>query len=543
MARRNVLKKVRRLVKRTLVLFIPVVAVIWIFTTLLIRFEISLTLDRIRKEEQLRIRQTTEIITLELMEVTSDLSILANSSLLISHLDSPGSTQQLEELTEALIQLSRYRMKYDQIRLINKEGLEMTRIELVNGTPELTPPHLLQNKSQRYYFKETIGLAADRFYLSPFDLNIEQGKIEEPHKPVIRIGTPVFDSQNRKQGILVLNFLGSIILNQISGAVPSETGIVISLVNADGFWIKGESPDDEWGFMLHERQDACLARRHPDLWTVIREQENGQTEHSSGIYTFSTIRAVPTSTREWTLISHYPSAEMKKLSGISLMKWLPVGFLLSLIPLIAFLLSTGSRMKKEEAEAMLKLVFNSINDGICILDSHLQIITMNKQMKEWHADATIRERLLCFQDRAKSDQKDGDCHGAKALDSGHSEISLIEIKRESSTLWLELHSLPLLNKKGEPQGLVQLIRDISHKEESKRQRESLIGELQQALSDVNTLSGLLPICANCKSIRADDGYWKSIESYISSHTSTQFSHSLCPDCIRKLYPDLQEEEE
>ncbi|MFH2066350.1 MAG: CHASE domain-containing protein [Pseudomonadota bacterium] len=70
-------------------------------------------------------------------------------------------------------------------------------------------------------------------------------------------------------------------------------------------------------------------------------------------------------------------------------------------------------------------------------------------------------------------------------------------------------------------------------------RKKLIQELQQALSEVKQLSGLLPICSNCKKIRDDHGYWNQIETYIHKHSEAKFSHSICPDCAKKIYPDLK----
>jgi CheY-like chemotaxis protein len=67
-------------------------------------------------------------------------------------------------------------------------------------------------------------------------------------------------------------------------------------------------------------------------------------------------------------------------------------------------------------------------------------------------------------------------------------------------------------------------------------------ELQEALIKVKTLSGLLPICASCKKIRDDQGYWQQVEVYIREHSDAEFSHGLCPDCARKLYPELYEDE-
>jgi DNA-binding response OmpR family regulator len=63
-------------------------------------------------------------------------------------------------------------------------------------------------------------------------------------------------------------------------------------------------------------------------------------------------------------------------------------------------------------------------------------------------------------------------------------------------------------------------------------------ELQQALDQVKLLSGLLPICANCKKIRDDQGYWQDVAGYIRDHSEAEFTHGICPDCMQKLYPDL-----
>ena len=76
-----------------------------------------------------------------------------------------------------------------------------------------------------------------------------------------------------------------------------------------------------------------------------------------------------------------------------------------------------------------------------------------------------------------------------------------------------------------------------HQEE----RERLIGELREALAKVKLLSGLLPICASCKKIREGNGYWNQIESYIKEHSEAEFSHGLCPECAKKLYPDYFKE--
>ena len=82
-------------------------------------------------------------------------------------------------------------------------------------------------------------------------------------------------------------------------------------------------------------------------------------------------------------------------------------------------------------------------------------------------------------------------------------------------------------------------REIEERKRVEKEREKLINELQVALAEVKTLSGLLPICASCKMIRDDKGYWNQIETYVRDHSEADFSHSICPDCTKNLYPDLE----
>jgi PAS domain S-box-containing protein len=86
--------------------------------------------------------------------------------------------------------------------------------------------------------------------------------------------------------------------------------------------------------------------------------------------------------------------------------------------------------------------------------------------------------------------------------------------------------------------MLGLVRDITERKGMEEEREKLIHELQDALVNVKTLSGLLPICSHCKKIRDDKGYWNQIESYIREHSGAEFTHGMCPECMKKLYPDL-----
>lgn len=84
--------------------------------------------------------------------------------------------------------------------------------------------------------------------------------------------------------------------------------------------------------------------------------------------------------------------------------------------------------------------------------------------------------------------------------------------------------------------VIFVLRDITERTLMEEEREHLVLDLQDALTKVKTLSGLLPICAHCKKIRDDQGNWHSVEVFVKEHSEASFSHGICPDCTRELYP-------
>ncbi len=91
---------------------------------------------------------------------------------------------------------------------------------------------------------------------------------------------------------------------------------------------------------------------------------------------------------------------------------------------------------------------------------------------------------------------------------------------------------------GKPVELLGIFRDITERKLHENEKEKLLSNLTEALSKVKALEGILPICASCKMIRDENGAWNQIESYIKAHSEAQFSHGICPDCAKKLYPDI-----
>ena len=124
------------------------------------------------------------------------------------------------------------------------------------------------------------------------------------------------------------------------------------------------------------------------------------------------------------------------------------------------------------------------------------------------------------------------------LNSGLGCRTEVTVNSGSSDLTFDITIEPLDDVDGAIVGITCAALDITERKRAELEREELIEDLKKALAEVKTLSGLLPICANCKKIRDDKGYWNQIEQYLYQHTGVEFSHGLCPDCRKELYGDL-----
>jgi PAS domain S-box-containing protein len=110
-------------------------------------------------------------------------------------------------------------------------------------------------------------------------------------------------------------------------------------------------------------------------------------------------------------------------------------------------------------------------------------------------------------------------------------------RRDGNTFPALVRTRPIRDDSGSTIGFRGVAVDISDRKRVEEEREKLIRELQQALAKIKTLHGLIPICASCKNVRDDDGYWHEVEAYIREHSTAEFSHSICPECRKKLYPE------
>ena len=112
------------------------------------------------------------------------------------------------------------------------------------------------------------------------------------------------------------------------------------------------------------------------------------------------------------------------------------------------------------------------------------------------------------------------------------------LHKDGSVRWVDVHGKTIRDEGGKAVRMVGTDTDVTVRKGVEEDRERLIAELQEALNNVRTLRGLLPICAHCKKIRDDRNYWKEVESYVEDHTHARFTHGICPDCSKKLYGEF-----
>lgn len=153
------------------------------------------------------------------------------------------------------------------------------------------------------------------------------------------------------------------------------------------------------------------------------------------------------------------------------------------------------------------------------------------------ADPALMRQIVHPDDLAAYD---GHRHEAKEHQQA-GELEFRIVLPDGSIRWVGHACQPVRDDAGQFIGTRGSNRDITKRKEAELERERLVAELQQALAKVKLLSGFIPICASCKKIRNDAGYWQQIEVYIRDHSEAKFSHGICPDCGKKLYGEFYHE--
>lgn len=198
-----------------------------------------------------------------------------------------------EHVNEMFYDFAQAKGIYAQIRFLDTLGNEIIRINHKEDQTNIVSRVNLQNKKDRYYFKDAILLPPKKVYVSPFDLNVENGRIEEPHNPMIRFAEPIYNELGEKQGIIILNYRGKNLLKKIKSRMNSKYQLQTFLLNQDSYFFIGPSPADEWGFMFQNKLSRNMQNYYPTAWKSMQNNSEGLVFSEKGLFIYKTITPMP----------------------------------------------------------------------------------------------------------------------------------------------------------------------------------------------------------------------------------------------------------
>jgi diguanylate cyclase len=220
-------------------------------------------------------------------------------------------------------------------------------------------------------------------------------------------------------------------------------------------------------------------------------------------------------------------------------------------------LQTANRFMTNEKNAYLT-AFESLSDPVLMLDAEEKLVNLN-QAASLLVDPSHVPGGHYYQAGARDDGTMG--YGKHAIDKicigrpvdevypwltptlrslrdKRGETGECRATINGNTVYFDVKRADMLDVSEKFTSSIVILRNSTKRTMAETELKRTVAELGQALSEVKSLSGLLPICANCKNVRDDKGYWLRVEQYITNHTGATFSHGICPDCARKLYPEI-----
>ncbi|GEM_PF-3579818 len=373
-----------RVVKKSLYILTPLVFFLLLILYTINYFHNQYVAHDIISNESALLELQKNIIKSEFQKNITDLRVFGNNVLVRRVFESNSADffdlnnqRSINDIVDILSSFVSERKGLDQVRLLNLKGQEVVIVNCQNGHAVSVSRDKLQTKFNRYYFKRTVCLDKNEVFVSPFDLNIEHGRIELPKKSVIRFGMPVFDSNNTKKGVFLFNYLGDDLIENLHYVSKRFAG-KFSLLNADSFWLVSADSSKEFGFMFPDKlkeKSFSLKKSNLPLWQELQANSRGFIFKDKTLYVYQDLYTpivdiendeVKSGNRRWFLLSTVSEAVLNAKSAFVHHLLLYIGSTLIIVIVFCVFLYVGikERVNREVKEKELneKEYFKKVSD-------------------------------------------------------------------------------------------------------------------------------------------------------------------------------------
>jgi PAS domain S-box-containing protein len=319
----------------------------------------------------------------DLSEVASDLGVVSSFEEIqpVLEFEDAGARARLGR---SFLTLARSRRVYARVRLLGVGGDDLVRVDSRQGREAVVPESELgeADARDRAFFSKALALPPGTVLVSPLALDVENGAVVEPLRPLLRLATPVTSGEGGKRGVVSLDYLAREVLEDLGSSSKAAAGSVV-LVDHEGYFLRGRTPDDEWGRQISGRSDRKFGAVFPNAWRAIQKQEHGDLRTSGGSFVFRTVRpdsfVGDKSGREggevWKAVSLVPAVEVvaaqRRFLGVVAIGVLVLLFVIALA--VYFVASQGARVEEtgrralehlREAEERYRLLFERNQAGV-----------------------------------------------------------------------------------------------------------------------------------------------------------------------------------
>ncbi len=385
-----------------LLIYIPIAILTFVSFQWQYDRELEKTKTLLASDQKQYLASLKNTIELQYEDLFESLFILANSNEMSLYANDP-TEENKSEMAALLVRIANSKPQFAQIRLLDQEGYEIVRVNQNKGIPFSIPANQLQDKSDRYYFKQSQSLKSGEVYVSDMDLNVENNRIEMPYSPTIRVATPVHNSENQRIGLAIINYDAEPLLQSFKEISTADyhSRFYPMLVNEAGGYLFHTDPQKTFGFMFEDAEFSRLQTDNPDLWQAMAHGDSDIYETPMDLYRYETI--LPGGDSQYPILQQHPwhliaRTELSRLPIFADAVFLGMDkqalfILLCLAILSLAMANIAYFFKKDQAQLQIALkISENTHDAILVTDHRTRILNVNDAFEK--ATGYRREEVL-----------------------------------------------------------------------------------------------------------------------------------------------------